>query len=105
MKFAVGVADRGQLVGVTTAGRPVARHLDDGQTVEVTRTCTLGAHNANSMLYGAAWRTARGMGYSKLITYTQDGGTVMETAGVLRRGGAGWRSPGPVLPRQAGTRR
>jgi Phage integrase, N-terminal SAM-like domain len=38
MKFAVGVADAGTLVGVATVGRPVARALDDGLTVEVTRT-------------------------------------------------------------------
>ncbi len=37
MKFALGVADSNQLVGVATVGRPVARQLDDGTTVEVTR--------------------------------------------------------------------
>jgi hypothetical protein len=83
MKFALGVAHHGHLVGVATVGRPVARHLDDGQTVEVTRTCTLGTANANSMLYGAAWRTARAMGYHRLITYTQDG----ETGASLRAAG------------------
>ncbi|MFC0112621.1 XF1762 family protein [Kibdelosporangium aridum] len=84
MKFAVGVADQDQLIGVATVGRPVARHLDDGQTVEVTRTCTLGTRNANSMLYGAAWRTARAMGYAKLITYTQHGesGASLRAAGL-----------------------
>ncbi|MDX3714967.1 hypothetical protein PV733_39795 [Streptomyces europaeiscabiei] len=40
-------------------GRPVARHLDDGTTVEVTRTASDGAHNANSLLYGASWRAAK----------------------------------------------
>ncbi|EJP7633356.1 TPA: XF1762 family protein, partial [Escherichia coli] len=42
-----------QLTGVATAGRPVARHFDDGLTLEVNRTCTTGERNANSALYGA----------------------------------------------------
>jgi hypothetical protein len=61
MKFAIGVRDREHLVGVATVGRPVARHLDDGATVEVTRTCTAGARNANSKLYGAARRQGDGI--------------------------------------------
>jgi hypothetical protein len=50
MKFAVGVARGARLVGVATVGRPVSRVLDDQVTVEVTRTCTLGDPNVNSML-------------------------------------------------------
>lgn len=65
-------------------GRPVARHLDDGFTAEVNRTCTDGCPNANSALYGAAWRAAKAMGYTRLITYTQEG----ESGSSLR--GAGW---------------
>ncbi|WP_374100946.1 XF1762 family protein [Streptomyces phytophilus] len=71
MKFALGVAAGGHLVGAATIGRPLARHLDDGRTAEVTRTCTDGTTNANSALYGAAWRAARALGYLRLITYTQ----------------------------------
>lgn len=40
--------------------RPVARHLD-AATLEVTRTCKDGAQNANSLLYGAAWRAAKAL--------------------------------------------
>jgi hypothetical protein len=100
MKFAVGVAVGDGLVGVATVGRPVARHLDDGRTVEVTRTCTLGTRNANSMLYGAAWRAARAMGYWRMITYTQRGesGASLRAAGLSPvaelRARAGWHSPG-----------
>jgi hypothetical protein len=72
-KFSIGVADGDMLVGVAMVGRPVARRLDDGMTLEVNRTCTDGTSNANSMLYGAAWRAAKALGYRKLITYTQDG--------------------------------
>jgi hypothetical protein len=99
MKYAVGVAEDGHLVGVAVVGRPVARHLDDGQTVEVTRTCTLGVPNANSMLYGAAWRAAKAMGYRKLITYTQHGetGASLRAAGLQPvawlRARSGWDSP------------
>ncbi|EPN7168035.1 XF1762 family protein, partial [Escherichia coli] len=38
--------DAGELTGVATAGRPVARHFDDGLTLEVNRTCTTGERNA-----------------------------------------------------------
>lgn len=73
-KFSIGVCDaEGVLRGVAMVGRPVARHFDDGLTAEVNRTCTDGFANANSALYGAAWRIASAMGYRRLITYTQAG--------------------------------
>lgn len=69
-KFGVGLAnDNGDLIGVATAGRPVARAL--AGTLEVNRTCTTGERNANSMLYGAIRRAAVAMGYEKIYTYTQ----------------------------------
>lgn len=43
-------------------GRPVARHLDNGRTLEIAHCCTDGTKNAASMLYGATWRAARAMG-------------------------------------------
>lgn len=85
-KFALGVADEnGQLRGVITVGRPIARHLDDGLTAEVNRSATDGTPNANSALYGAAWRVCAAMGYRRLITYTQAG----ESGSSLL--GAGWQ--------------
>lgn len=83
--FAIGAAVDGVLVGVAIVGRPVARMWDDGQTAEVTRVATDGTRNACSSLYAAAWRAARAMGYTRLITYTQDG-----EDGVSLRA-AGWR--------------
>jgi len=55
-KFALAVTLPGSdcICGVAIVGRPVARHLDDGWTLEVTRLCTNGAPNACSKLYGAA---------------------------------------------------
>jgi hypothetical protein len=84
-KFGVGVIDRdGVLRGVATAGRPVARVLDDGRSLEVNRTCTDGTPNANSMLYGAIWRAGKSLGYLRAYTYTQEG----ESGASLRA--AGW---------------
>lgn len=60
---------------IAIIGRPSARAYQDGRTLEVTRTATDGTPNANSMLYGAAWRAAKALGYLRLITYTQDGET------------------------------
>lgn len=85
-KFSIGVAnDHDVLVGVATVGRPVARLYQDGLTLEVNRTATDGTANANSMLYGAAWRAAKALGYGRLVTYTQTG----ESGSSLRA--AGWR--------------
>jgi hypothetical protein len=100
MKFALGVAtDNGTLVGVALVGRPVARHLDDGMTLEVNRTATDGTANANSCLYGAARRASLALGYRRLVTYTQAGepGTSLRAAGwrVLaeRPPHPGWNRP------------
>lgn len=69
-KFSIGCEQNKQLVGVVIAGRPVSRYLDDGLTLEVTRLCTTGERNVCSMLYAAAARAAKAMGYRKIITYT-----------------------------------
>lgn len=98
--WAVGVAAGDTLVGVATAGRPVARHYQDGLTVEVTRVATDGTENACSALYGAVWRAAKAMGYLRAITYTQEGesGSSLRAAGWLnvarRTARAGWNMPG-----------
>jgi hypothetical protein len=83
-RYAVAVVDGNRLCGVGMAGRPVNRVLADGHTIEVTRVATDGTPNAASMLYGACWRAARALGYTRGTTYTQDG----ETGASLRA--AGW---------------
>lgn len=93
-KFSIGVAADGTLVGVAMVGRPVARHYNDGQTLEVNRTATDGTPYANSMLYAAAWRAAKALGYTRLITYTQAG----ESGSSLRA--AGWRVVAQRPPRR-----
>lgn len=94
-KFCIGVLNDGQIVGVASVGRPVARMLDDGWTAEVTRLCTDGTRNAASKLYAACWRCARAMGYRRLITYILESepGTSLRAAGwreVGRAGGGSW---------------
>lgn len=89
-KYAVACAVELDPVGVAIVGRPVARHLDDGLTLEVTRVATDGTPNACSALYGAAWRVARELGYSRIITYILD----TEPGTSLRA--AGWRCAGPA---------
>ena len=93
-KFCLAVADEAGMVrGVATVGRPVARHLDDGRTLEVTRVATDGCPNACSALYAAAWRAARALGYQRLVTYT----LATEPGTSLRA--AGWRVVGEVAGR------
>lgn len=89
--FAVAVGEGETLHGVAIVGRPVARNASDGWTAEVTRVATDGARNACSMLYRAAWRAARGMGYRRLITYTlpTEGGASLRGAGFTLIGEAG----------------
>lgn len=83
-KFSIAVADEtGAVRGVAIVGRPVARYMDDGWTLEVNRVATDGAENACSMLYAAAWRAARALGYRKVITYIlgSEPGTSLKAAG------------------------
>jgi hypothetical protein len=97
--FTLAVADAsGQVRGVATVGRPVARHLQDGLTLEVTRVATDGCPNACSALYGAAWRAARALGYRRLVTYTllSEPGTSLRAAGwrvVGESPGGSWSKP------------
>ena len=88
--FCVGVADD-QLRGVAIVGRPVARMLDDGLTVEINRVCTDGTRNACSMLYGAARRVAKSLGYARIITYTlpEEGGASLRASGFRFDGESG----------------
>src|SRR5215472_1965164 len=97
-KFQVGVAADGEIVGVGIAGRPVARALDDGFTVEITRTATDGFKNATSKLDGALARAAFALGYRKVITYTlkSESGASLRAAGfrvVAEIKGREWTTP------------
>lgn len=87
-KDGVAATDGEKVVGVIVVGRPVARHYDDGDTLEVTRCATDGTKNACSFLYAAAWKLTKAKGYGRLITYTRSD----ESGSSLRA--AGWRVVG-----------
>lgn len=97
-KFCIAAAVREKVVGVAIVGRPVARMVDDGWTLEVNRTCTDGTRNANSALYGACRRATFALGYRKLITYTlpSESGSSLRAAGwkcLGEAGGGKWSRP------------
>lgn len=73
----------GKIHGVIQLGRPVARNLDDGKTIEVVRCCTDGTKNVCSFLYAKAARIAKEMGYAKIITYIleSESGTSLKASG------------------------
>jgi len=96
-KFCIAVSDGEAVRGVAIVGRPVARPLDDGGTLEVTRCCTDGVKNGCSMLYASAWRAARALGYQKLVTYT----LASESGSSLF--GAGWKIVAEVRGRSWST--
>lgn len=84
MKFGIRAHIAGEPVGIAVAGRPVARVLDDGLTLEVLRVCTwTDARNVCSRLYGACCRAAWALGYRRVVTYT----TNRETAASVRASG------------------
>ena len=87
-KFSIGLSDGEKIIGVVIAGRPVSRHLDDGLTLEVNRLCTDGTRNACSMLYAAAWRAAKAMGYKRMVTY------ILESENGASLRASGWKCVG-----------
>lgn len=88
-KFSISCVDEnGTLHGVVIVGRPVSRYLDDGLSLEVNRLCTDGTKNACSLLYSAAWRAARAMGYKHIYTY------ILETENGTSLRAAGWNCDG-----------
>ena len=97
-KWSLACYDGDRLFGVGIAGRPIARKLDDGLTIEVRRVCTDGTYNACSKLYGACARVAKEMGYKRIITYTlqSEPGTSLVASGWKNCGEAGgvsWNVP------------
>lgn len=97
-KFSIAAMSGDELVGVVIVGRPVSRRRDDGQTLEVTRLCTVGHPNACSFLYGKAAKAALALGYRRIGTYTlkSEPGTSLKAAGWVCIGespGRSWSVP------------
>lgn len=94
--------DVGYPVGVVIVGRPVARALDDGWTVEITRCATPGIEvdprckDVASRLYAAATRAAKERGFARITTMTE----ADEHASSLRA--AGWTVEEKVRPARKG---
>lgn len=91
-RFSLGaVTADGRLVGVAIVGRPVARMVPKNRVIEVTRVCTDGTKNACSLLYGAAARAAKAIGFDSIQTYTlpEEGGASLRAAGWTNEGEAG----------------
>lgn len=111
-KFRVGCEVKGRLCGVVVVGRPVARNLDDGKTLEVTRMCSDGTPNVCTFLYGKAIQISKLLGYQRLITYTLESepGSSLKASGFsfvrTTRGGT-WSTPSrprkdkaPLVPKK-----
>jgi hypothetical protein len=93
-RFSLGVIDEdGNVHGIVIVGRPVARLAGHPRDVlEVTRLVTDGTKNVCSMLYSAAARTGREMGYRRIQTYIladEETGISLKSSGWLCEGIAG----------------
>jgi hypothetical protein len=112
-RFSIGAELNGVLVGGCSVGRPVARMTDQRRTLEVTRLVTDGTRNACSLLYSAAARVGKELGYAKIQTFIleTEPGTSLKAAGWMlecESGGGDWtrdskpnrRQDQPQTPKQ-----
>lgn len=105
-RFSLSVWDADQMVGVAICGRPVSRGCHPLEVLEVSRLCTDGTKNACSILYAAAARIAKDMGYLRIQTYLleDEPATSVKAAGWVFDGmtsGGDWNNS----KQYAGTRR
>lgn len=93
-KFAIACYNDNRLCGVAVCGRPTARKLDDGLTLEIYRNCTDGTKNACSKLYSACVSIGLAMGYEKIITYIlqSENGASVKAANFICEGKAGLKN-------------
>ena len=111
-RLSIGCFMDDKLVGVAIVGRPIARRIDQINTVEVLRCCTDGTKNACSMLYAACRRAARELGYNRIITYilNTEQGTSLKASGwnyVYTNRGGNWsvasrprKTCAPTIPKK-----
>lgn len=97
-RFSIGALDMdtGELVGACIIGRPVARKSDPYNVAEVARLVTNGTKNVCSLLYSAAARACKAMGYTKIQTFILDSepGTSLRASGwdmVATSAGGQWK--------------
>lgn len=111
-RFSLAVLSNSEVVGACSVGRPVARGCDPYHVAEVTRLVTDGTKNACSILYAAAARACKAMGFKSIQTYIlQDElGTSLKASGwvkVADTAGGQWkhtsgprRTDQPTEPKQ-----
>ena len=98
-RFSLACVDSSQLIcGVCVVGRPTARETPQYKVGEVTRMCTDGASNACSILYAAAARVCREMGFEKIQTFIleNESGVSLKAAGWVfeqMSNGGNWNRP------------
>ena len=92
-RFSIGVIDdHGTLHGAAIIGRPVARLAGSPREVlEVTRLVSDGTKNACSMMYAAAARAGKALGFARIQTYIleEEIGTTLLASGWVCEGKAG----------------
>jgi len=104
-RFSVGVELDGELVGAAIIGRPVARNTPPKEVLEVTRLVTDGTPHACSLLYAAAARAGKALGYRRIQTFILENepGTSLRAAGWSFDGttpGLPWKHTNPPGPRR-----
>lgn len=82
-RFSIGCEQGSELVGAVIVGRPAAYKTDQDRVAEVSRLVTNGTPNACSMLYQAAARTAKEMGFDRIQTFilASEPGTSLKASG------------------------
>lgn len=90
-RFSLGVELDGRLVGGASVGRPVARRTNPKHVLEVTRLVTDGTKNSCSLLYAAAARVGKELGYERIQTFI-----LASEPGISLRA-AGWKFDGESL--------
>ena len=84
---ALGAFVDGELVGVVTIGRPIAR-MDGPGRMDITRLCTNGHRNACSKLYAKAKRLGQALGFVgiKTLTLLREPGSSLRAVGAKDAG-------------------
>lgn len=89
-KFSIALdSTNGFVVGVLVASTPIARHQNDGRTLELNRVCVDSRyHNVCSSLMGRAIRIGKEMGYTRFLSYTlpSESGSSLKAAGFKKSG-------------------
>ena len=83
-RFSVSAWDGERLCAVAIVGRPVARMAGSPlEVAEVTRLCSDGTPHACSMLYAAAARACKAIGFKRIQTYIleSEAGVTLKAAG------------------------